>query len=145
MCNCAHVFGTWSEFGLFEQFRGDLELSGHFPGELLVSEVAILSGRLVDRSLQVEISARRFFARGIQFSFSLLDDFAWSQVEVIVDDLKELLLVESRRAEREDHDGQGLGDANRIGHLHEAASADACLHQRLGYPSSGVSSRSIHL
>ncbi|GMT05538.1 hypothetical protein PENTCL1PPCAC_27712, partial [Pristionchus entomophagus] len=114
---------------LREKLGLDLQLLGLFPRERLVAEVAVASSLLEDRALESEI----------------LQDESGSEVEVLVDNAEQLELAQWRGVVRDDGDGEGLGHADGVRHLDEAAEADACLHQRLGHPTGTVRRRSIHL
>ena len=83
----------------------ELENLGLLPAEVLVREVAILSGLEVDRLGKVE----------------LLDNHTGSQVEVGIDNLDKLVRALIRGAVGVDEDGKGFGNANGVGELDESA------------------------
>ena len=109
------------------------DLLGLLPGEVGVSsaEVAVLSGLLVNRSQEVE----------------LLDDVAWAEVEVLLNNADEVLIGKTllHGAVGLDVDGEGVGKTDGVGDLHEDSVAEACGNEGLGDVSSIVGSRSVDL
>src|SRR3954454_1358781 len=108
-----------------------VELAGALPGELLLRapEVAVGGRALVDRLAQVEVA----------------DDRRWTQVEHLLHRLADLDRVDGLGAEGLDHDRDGTGDANGVGHLDPAPAGGARRHDVLGDPAGGVRSRAVDL
>jgi len=104
------------------------ELLGVFPREALATEMTVSGGLLVDGVLQLEV----------------LDDSAWAEVEVLLDDIQKLLLALCRRTVAEDGDGEWLGDTDGVGDLDQDASAESGLDEGLGDPAGGVGGGAIH-
>lgn len=75
----------------------------------------------------------------------LLHDPSRPQIEVPLDDLEQILLAQLGRSVVEDGYRKRLGDTDRVRHLHQAASAQSRLHQRLGHPARRVRRRPVHL
>ena len=63
-------------------FSLELELLGILPRESLAPEMTVSGGLLVDGVLQLEV----------------LDDSAWAEIEVLLDDVQKLLLALRRRS-----------------------------------------------
>ncbi len=68
-----------------------------------------------------------------------------AEVKVVAHHLYQLLLRETGRAKAEDGNGERLGDADRIGELHQTAVAEAGVHQRLRHPAGRVGGAAVHL
>ena len=107
----------------------ELEGTGLLPGELLVGEVAVLSGLSVDGAGQVKV----------------LHDDTGTQIEVVADDLDQLVggLVGGTVGLNED--GEGLSDTNGVGELDKGTSGQAGVDQGLGDPASNVGSGTVDL
>lgn len=76
---------------------------------------------------------------------NLPNDDARAQIEVLLDDVKQFLVRLRRRSVGEHSDGQRLRNADTVGHLHEAATAQFRLDERFRHPSRGVRARSVDL
>jgi len=107
----------------------DNELLGVFPSEALATEVTVGRRFLVDGVLEAE----------------LLDDLAWPEVEVVLDNLEQFHFGFGRGAVAEDGDGEGFGDTDGIRDLDEDAFAKTGLDEGLGDPSGGISGGSVDL
>jgi hypothetical protein len=85
----------------------EYEFLGLLPCEVRVvsAEVAVCGGLLVDGSQQVEF----------------LNDVAWAEVEVLLNSLDEVLISAATLdgAIRFDVDGEGVGETDGVGNLHE--------------------------
>ena len=112
-----------------QQAHLDLEGLWLLPGEILVGEVAVLGGLVVDWLDEVK----------------LLDDDTRSKVEVLVDDLNKLFRGLVRRAVGLNEDGQWLGDANGVRELHKGTASETSLEQGLSNPASEVCGGSVDL
>merc|ERR1712168_630386 len=104
------------------------KLFGVLPREAVATEMTISGGLLVDGVLQLEV----------------LDDSAWAEVEVLLDDIQKLLLALCRRTVAEDGDGEWLGDTDGVGDLNQDASAESGLDEGFGDPAGGVGGGTIH-
>merc|ERR1712168_1522379 len=104
------------------------KLFGVLPREAVATEMTISGGLLVDGVLQLKV----------------LDDSAWAEVEVLLDDIQKLLLALRRRTVAEDGDGEWLGDTDGVGDLHQDASAESGLDEGFGDPAGGVGGGTIH-
>ena len=115
----------WKRAGL------KLELLGLLPEELLLvsAKVAVGGGLVVDRGSEVEGS----------------HEHAGAQVEVVLDDLRELGVGLDAGAVGVDEDRQGLGDADGVRELDEAALAQLRGDERLRDPAGGVRARAVDL
>jgi hypothetical protein len=93
--------------------------------------VAVLGRLLVDGTLQVEF----------------LDDGTRSEAEVVPHNSGDILVFEAFLVGSEglNMDGEGIGQSNSIGNLHNNSVAELVSHQRLGDVSSVVSSGSVDL
>lgn len=67
-----------------------------------------------------------------------LDDDAGSEVEVVEDDADELSGRVVGGAVRLDEHGEGLGDTDGVGELHQRASGQFRVHEGLGDPSGKI-------
>ena len=99
------------------------------PGEVLVGEVAILRGLVVDRLDQVE----------------LLDDNTRPHVEVLANDLHQLLRALVGGSVGVNVEREWLSDADCVGELDKAAAGKFGMNERLGDPASEVGSTAIDL
>ena len=110
--------------------RLELELLRLLPGEALVgTEVAVLGGLKVDGAVEAELA----------------DDDTGTEVEVVADDLNELLIGPLAGAVGVDEDGEGLGNANGVRELDEAAASEAGVDKGLCDPAGGVGRRTVNL
>ena len=75
----------------------------------------------------------------------LLDDHTRSEVEVGVDDVDELIGGAVGGAVRVDEDGEGFGNTDSVGELHEGAAAKLRVYEGFGDPAGKVGSRSVDL
>lgn len=93
--------------------------------------MAVLGGFLVDGSQEVEF----------------LDDVAWAEVEVLLDNADEVLIGEAflHGAVGLDVNGEGVGETDGVGDLDEHSVAEATSDQGLGDVSCIVGSRSVNL
>lgn len=87
-----------------------------------------------------------FLVLGLEH-FEILDDGAWPQVEVDVDDFAEVRVLEAvlDGSLAVHKDGERLCDPDALGQLHQHAPAQALGHQRLGHPPGGLGRRAVHL
>ena len=108
-----------------------VSLVGLLPGEVVVlaAEVAVGRRLLVDRPVQVERLAER----------------ARAEVEVLVDQPRDLRAGDLLGAERLDHHRHRVRHADRVGHLHLAAVREARGHHVLGHVARGVGGRTVDL
>src|SRR3954462_11389945 len=104
-----------------------VELGGALPGELLLRapEVAVGGRALVDRLAQVEVA----------------DDRRGTEVEHLLHRLADLDRVDGLGAEGLDHDRDGTGDANGVGHLDLAPAGGGRRPAVRGDPAGGARSR----
>jgi hypothetical protein len=107
----------------------ELELLGLLPGELLVSEVTVLRGLVVDGVREVQ----------------LLNDDTRAHVEVGLDDVDKLVRGLVGGAIGLDEERERLGNTNGIRELDEGATGQLGVNQRLGDPASEVGSGTIDL
>lgn len=77
-------------------------------------------------------------------NLNLRDDFAGSQIEIVLDHIQELLLRHFGSAVVEYCNGEGFGHADGVGHLHLAATAQSGLNQRLRHPPGRICCGSVH-
>jgi len=77
----------------------------------------------------------------------LSKNVAWTETEVFTDDFSEITVSHSFSdgSVRVDVERQRFLDADSVGELDQYPFAESCSHQRLGHPSSGLSSTSVHL
>ena len=101
-----------------------LELEGLrlLPREVLVGEVAVLSGFLVDRLGKVE----------------RLDNDTGAEVEVISDNLNQLFRALGRGAIGLYEEGQGFSNTDGVRQLDEASASELGVNQRLGNPAGNI-------
>lgn len=99
------------------------------PAEVLVGEVTVLCGLEVDWLGQVE----------------LLDDHTWSEVEVLVDDLDELIGGLVGGSVGVDENGEWLCDTDGVGELDESTASELGVDEGLCDPSCKVGSGTIDL
>ena len=114
---------------LIKALELELELLGLLPCEVLVGEVTVLGGLEVDGVDEVE----------------LLDDDTGAEVEVVLDNLDELVGGALRGAVCLDEEGEGLGNTDGVGQLHECATGELGLDQRLGDPARKVGGGTVDL
>jgi len=72
-------------------------------------------------------------------------DHPGPEVEVLLDDLEDLLVGDRAGAVRVDEHRQGLGHADGVGHLHEAAAGEAAGHDALGRLPGDVGTAAVDL
>ena len=106
-------------------------LIGGLPREVVVlaPEVPICSRLLVDRTVELQVLAKR----------------AWAQVEVLADQLEDPGAADVFGAERLDHQRHGARHADRVGDLHLDAVGETGRDDVLGYVAGGVGGRAVHL
>jgi hypothetical protein len=75
----------------------------------------------------------------------LLDDDAWSKVEVVVDDFNELIRRLFRGAVGVNKDGERLRNTDGVRKLYKCTAAKFGVDERFRNPSGKVSSRSVNL
>ena len=107
----------------------ELELLGLLPGEILVGEVTVLGGCVVDGVGEVQ----------------LLDDDTGTEIKVLVDDLNKLLRGLVRGAVCLNEEGQRLSYTNGVGKLDQCAASQLGVDERLGDPAGKVSGRAVDL
>jgi hypothetical protein len=107
----------------------ELELLGLLPGEVLVGEVAVLGGCVVDRVGEVQ----------------LLDNDTRTEVKVLVDNLNKLLGGLVRGAVCLNEEGQRLSYTDGVGKLDQCAASQLGVDERLGDPAGKVSGRTVDL
>lgn len=117
------------------EIESEGQVLGHLPGKVGVraAEVAVRGRLLEDRPAQGQVA----------------QEASGAEVEVVVDNLHQVLVRLARAglggAVRVDVDGQGVGDADRVGQLHQDAVAEAGAHEGLGHPAGGVGRGPVHL
>jgi len=102
---------------------------GLLPGELLPSEVSVASGLVVDGLPEIE----------------LLDDVSGAEVEVLLDDVKDLSVALLASSVGVNVDGKGISNTNSIRELDKASPAELGSHKGLGDPAGSISGRAIDL
>lgn len=107
----------------------ELELLGLLPGELLVGEVTVLGGLVVDGVGKVQ----------------LLDDDTGTHVKVLLDDLNELVRGLVGGTVGLDEQGEGLSYTDSIGELDKGTAGQLGSDERLGDPARKVSGRAVDL
>src|SRR5256886_11489345 len=111
------------------------------PGEQL--DVALADPALLGRAPEVAVGGRRSI-NGIA-QIQRLDDPAGGQIEDFAYCRLECVLRHGPRPERIDHDGDGLGDADRVSNLGLAPLRESRGHNVLGHPTHGVRRGAIDL
>jgi len=101
---------------------------GLLPWEDVTTKMTICARLLVDRVTQIQ----------------LLHNSARSEIKVLLHNCQQFLLCLLRGAIIKQRYREGLCHSNGIRHLHQAASAESCLHQRFCNPPSSIRSRTVH-
>lgn len=107
----------------------ELELLGLLPGEVLVGEVTVLGGLVVDGVGQVQF----------------LDDDTGTEIEIVEDDLDKLFRGLVRGAVGLDEEREGLSNTNGVRELDERTAGQLGVHERLGDPARKVGSGTVDL
>ena len=77
--------------------------------------------------------------------FQVLDHGRGLEAEGVLDDIQDLFLGNDRGAVSIDHDGQGVGQADGVGHLDFAAFGQAGGHHVFGHVAQHVRTGAVHL
>src|SRR5215211_2448972 len=104
---------------------------GLLPGEprLAPTEVAVSGGACEVRLPELQVA----------------DDGARPEVEVLLDQRTQGRRVHPCGAERLDHYADGVGDADRVGHLRQTPACEARRHEVLRDPPCGIRGRAVDL
>src|SRR5215210_7104023 len=104
---------------------------GLLPGEawLAAAEMAVCCGPREDRISKLQAA----------------DDGARPEVEVFLHQRTQSRRVRPCGTERLDHYADGVGDADRVGHLDQASACEACRDEVLRHPPCGVGARAVDL
>ena len=115
----------------------------------LVSGLTLCKGKwddlAEDKQRQLENKQHHMFLHSNMYSnINSLDNFSWSQIKVLVDDLEKLSIGFDSSSVAADKDWEGLGYTNGIGDLDKHTSAKPSFDEGLSHPACGVSSRSVY-
>lgn len=113
----------------FKRRRLELESLGLLPGEVLVGEVTVLGGLVVDGLGQVKLA----------------DNDTGAEIKVAANDLDELVRRLLRSAVGVDVDGERLRNTNGVGELDKSTASEAGGDKGLGDPAANVGSGAVDL